>query len=202
MTSPPRPRSAPTGTVKEVKQPQDFHTRLANARRPERVVTICLNGDLAARIDNADAELTRLQDDGDRLSGKPQARTLAREIQDLREQMQASEQPFRIRAMPKRRWVEFIVEHPPRADDDADAAIGFNRDTFFDDLVRESIIDPVLTDDDWAALDEALTSATFDKLANAAWSINRGDVDIPFSARAFTTLQYSGETSKPLPAGE
>lgn len=185
------------------KAPLDFRSKLANAKRPERVVRVFLNGDLAAQIDDADADLRRISSESDdRLGGNPAERKLATHIEALRQEMQESEQAFRLRAMSRRRWTEFLTEHPARKDDEADANFGLNRATVWDALVRESIIDPELADDDWETLLDKLNSAQFEKLSDASWALNRGEVDIPFSARAFTTLQRSGETSKPQPAGE
>jgi len=48
-------------------------------------------------------------------------------------------------------------------------------------------------DEDWAALDQSLTSRQFDDLSDAAWSLNRREVDVPFSRAASRILRSEPE---------
>lgn len=186
------------------KEPQDFRAKLAAASLPERVVTIYLDGALLAELDQATAELEQAHTPGDddRFTGNSAARAAARRIEQLQAQMAESQVQIRLRAVPRRRWLGFVAEHPPRDNDEGDTALGVNTATFYDALIRECMIDPQLSDDEYEQLLDALTSKQFDTLADAAWGINRRDVDVPFSGLASVILRNSGETSKPQPAGE
>jgi hypothetical protein len=63
--------------------------------------------------------------------------------------------------------------------------LGACGDTLFPALVRASTVDPQLDDAEWAELlDEKLTDRQFSDLTDAAWFLNRGEVDIPFSRAA------------------
>ncbi|KPC64591.1 hypothetical protein, partial [Streptomyces chattanoogensis] len=91
-----------------------------------------------------------------------------------------------------------------------DKYLGVNVTTFFDALIRASAVG--LDDDDWRVLlgdseaerarltaegreDEIeegkLTDRQYDRLADAAWGLNREDLDIPFSPDASRILRVS-----------
>ncbi|MCX4470446.1 hypothetical protein OOK41_09020 [Micromonospora sp. NBC_01655] len=175
----------------------DFKALLAAARLPERAVPVCLRGDLTAEFEDLERQLddalrtltTSIEGDG--------SAAIAECMEALREQMAAHTYQFRLRAMTRPRWHQFIGEHPPRKDgneiDARDRVRGVNIETFFPALVRESVIDPVLDEQEWTLLlDEALTDRQFDELASAAWDLNRGGVDIPFSPVASRMTRGSG----------
>lgn len=180
-----------------VKQPQDFKAKLAKASLPERSVDLCLNGALRADYDQLQTELVQMTADGSgRLGGNPQARAVAEQMQALRDEMADSEVTVTLRALPNARWMQLVTDHAPRKDNTGDATVGYNQATFYPALIRESFVDPVLDDDEFTQLLDALNSHQFDELANAAWALNRGDVRVPFSALASETLRNSGETSQ------
>jgi hypothetical protein len=178
----------------------DFKARLKAAKLPERTVSICLRGDLVAEFEELERQLaeairtpaTSLEGDG---SGP-----IAERMEELRRQMLEDTTPFRLRAMPKPRWRAFVGEHPPRKGDDGeiddrDRIIGVNVDTFYTALIRASVVEPALDDEDWEALlgdDGVLTSRQFDDLADAAWGLNRREVDVPFSPAASRMTRGSG----------
>lgn len=175
----------------------DFKTLLAAAKLPERTVPICLRGDLVAEFDDLERQLddalhrpaTSLEGDG---SG-----AIAERMEQLRQEMRQHSYLFRLRAMTRPRWHAFVAAHPPRRDGDEvdarDRIRGVNVETFFPALVRESVVDPTLDDAEWSLLlDESLTDRQFDELANAAWALNRGEVDIPFSPVASRMTRSSG----------
>ncbi|WBB73230.1 hypothetical protein O7602_26680 [Micromonospora sp. WMMD1128] len=173
--------------------------RIKAARLPERTVPICLRGDLNAEFEELERQLeealripaTSLEGDG---SG-----AIAERMEELRRQMRDETTTFRVRAMPPPRWRAFCAEHPPRKDDEGnidarDRLLGVNTETFYEALIRVSVIDPVLDDDDWAALlgdGGVLTDRQFSDLAEAAWSVNRREVDVPFSPAASRMTQGS-----------
>jgi len=88
-----------------------------------------------------------------------------------------------------------LRDHPPRKGDDGDKAMGLNTETFFDALIPLSIVDPELNEDQVSRLMDALSSAQYDKLLEAAWSLNRRDVSVPFSPLASLTAGSTDEKS-------
>jgi hypothetical protein len=128
----------------------------------------------------------------------------------LQVQMRDSTVPFVLRALRPSRWAGLQTEHPPRKGDDGkmlpEDMMGVNSQTFFVPLIRESVISPVLDDDDWVGLlgqtaeghdlvdDEGggLSDAQLDALGGAAWRLNRSAVDIPFSRAASAILRSIG----------
>jgi hypothetical protein len=172
-------------------EPKDFLTMMADARLPERTVPICLRGDLTA----AHEELERKLEDAQRrpvdsLEGNGTGE-LAEQILALEAAMRDHSYTFVVRALPKPAWRKFVAEHGPRVDpvtgdpDAGDVRVGFNQETFYDDVVRACVIDPVLDSAGWTELlDTKLTDRQIGDLADAAWAVNRGTVDVPFSHAA------------------
>lgn len=195
----------------------DIKALLRSSRRAERSVPICLRGDLVAQFEELDRQLAEA---ATRSAAKPndtrlanpavaEGQRLAEAMLALQDQMRSSTVMFRLRALAPKRWQELTAEHPPRKGDDGkvheEDQTGVNMATFFEPLLRESVVDPVLDDDDWVLLygrDEpdpndpdaghhGLSDAQFDLLSGAAWSLNRRVVDVPFSSAASRILRNS-----------
>lgn len=180
--------------------------KIRRARLAERTVPLCLDGALVAEIEAAERELKRLTERPpvDSLEGGGELRAAAGRVEQLREQMAESTVEFRLRAIPGNRWQAVLDEHPPRRDeggtvDVRDRAIGVNVDSFFPALVRRCLVSPELDDEDWTALfgsdevDGALTDRQCDQLYDAAWALNRKEVDVPFSLAASRILASAPE---------
>lgn len=165
----------------------DFKTLLAGARLPEIVVHLCLRGDLVAEVAMLTAELKRIQGQpSDSLAGNGAAEVIDR-IEGLQQEMREHTYPVRLRALSRPAWRDLCEAHPPRLDDDGDMlpadrmAGGVNQETIREPLIRLSMVDPELTDAEWRDLDSKITDSQFEDLAKAAWNLNQGKVDIPFS---------------------
>jgi hypothetical protein len=173
----------------------DIHAALSGAQLPERSVAVCLRGDLTAEIESAERELRAAEaDPGAGMEDAGRLRELAEHVERLRDEMRAASVDVRLRALPRWRWSELMRAHPPRDDSDSDKALGVNEETFFDALVRACLVEPELSDEDWARLLSVLTSAQYDALATAAWTVNRGSVDVPKSLVASRILRtYADE---------
>jgi hypothetical protein len=173
---------------------QDFKTLLAGARLPERTVPICLRGDLVAEFETLDRQLEALTGrEADSLEGNG-SDALAERIEALRQQMRDASYTFRLRALARHEFRQLFTDHPPRRDPDTqefnprDVNVGVNMDTFFDALIQACTVDPQLTDDQWVELLGAkLTDRQHGTLADAAWYLNRGEVNVPFSQAASLT---------------
>ena len=167
-----------------------FRDMLRDAKLPERSVSICLRGDLAADHENAERDLaTARRDTTDSLEGSGVGAYIDR-IEKLQADMAEHTYPFRLRALPRAAFRELIAGHPPRRDEAGepvreDVAIGVDNSTFFNALIRTCTIDPELSEDEWQnLLANLLTDRQFSDLADAAWYVNRGEVDVPFSLAA------------------
>jgi hypothetical protein len=179
---------------------------IAGARRPERIVEIPMRGDLQAEMGQLEERLIELEaakaKPGASLSGSPEAAPIAARIEELRAEMRESVVEFRVRALPKVRgrgsvrkeptWDELKDANPPRDDNADDKQQGVNLDEFHEQLLRLSIVDPVLDDEDWAALLDVLTDGTYSLLVNQCYAVNRRDIDVPFSSAALQILRSSG----------
>lgn len=170
---------------------------IRSAKLPERIVHLCLRGDLAAEHERLSAELSAAQrSNTTSLAGNSHAARLAEDIRALEELMAESTVAFRLRALPRRQWAQLVAAHPPRRDEggrvvDTDAS-GVNIDEFMADALRRCVVDPVLADEDWTSLvDECLTDAQYTQLSDAAWALNRREVDVPFSLAASRILRAS-----------
>lgn len=172
----------------------DIKTALASARRPEKVVPICLRGDLLGEFDAAESELQQLEKtvlSAPSLAAGGRRRQIAERLDALRQQMLDESVPFRLRGLGRAAWTQLMSEHPPR--DDAERAMGMNGGTFFPALVRASVVEPEISSEEWdTLLADVLTSAQFEALADAAWAVNRSGVDVPFS-RAALRIQSTSE---------
>lgn len=171
--------------------------KLAKARLPERTVQICLNGDLIARHEEAERELEQAKRrPSDSLAGDGTA-GVAERIEALETEMRESAETFVLRALPQKKsrhddrpsWRELLDRHPPRRGDDgeiidADKGLLINTTTFYEDLVKVCTVSPEMDDEDWETLFEVITNSQYQDLTMAAWLLNRGEVDIPFSLAA------------------
>jgi hypothetical protein len=168
---------------------KNFKAMLAEAKLPERTVEICLRGDLVADHETAERQLEQADKQGsDSLAGSG-AGEIADRLEALEQEMREHTYEFRLRALPKPAWRKLCGEHPPRRGEDnetvePDRYVGINAETFYEAMIRSCLVDPELDDESWAQLSEALTDRQFEDLSDAAWAVNRREVDIPFSRAA------------------
>lgn len=167
---------------------KNFKAMLDEAKLPEATVMICLRGDLAADHERAERELEQAEQAGaDSLAGSG-AGELADRILALEDEMREHTYEFRLRALPRAQWRALCAAHPPRKAEDGSVVdtdrIGVNAETFYDAIIRACLVDPELDDADWNQLVEALTDRQYDEISDAAWALNRREVDIPFSHAA------------------
>lgn len=175
----------------------NFDTLLGQAKLPEMTVPICLRGDLAAEHELLDRQLEKLVDQPVAKLGGDGRGELKQRIQALEAEMESATYPFRLRALSRPAYREFTADHPPRktdsgAVDERDEGLGVNAETFFEALIRRCLVDPVLDDDSWARLVDALTDRQYNRLADVAFGLNRRDVDVPFSHAASQLNRSSG----------
>jgi hypothetical protein len=174
---------------------KNFKTMLAEAKLPERTVMICLRGDLAAEHEHAERELAEAaKTASDSLAGSGVGE-IADRIDALEGQMREHSYEFRLRALKRPDWRALVDQHQPRKGDDGLVVptdrIGVDVSTFYDAILRACLVDPELTDEEFAQLLDSITDRQYDELTEAAWALNRKEVDIPFSRAASEVKRIS-----------
>lgn len=176
-----------------------FAEKLAKAKLPRRTVEICLAGDLVAEFENLERQLDEaarrpasdsIEDDGG-------VTAIAEQMEALRQQMREDSHTFVVQALPRPAYQRLKDEHPPRESEDGeirreDVILDANYDTFLTPLLRASLVDPVLDDATWADLESKISDSQFNALVNAAVTVNKGGLSVPFSRAASAILSSSG----------
>lgn len=98
---------------------------------------------------------------------------------------------FVVQDIGAKRWRELVAKHLPRKGNQYDEMVGYNTDTFgdallkFDDGNRRTVVAPAFGTkserDEW--LDDALSTADFDSILEAALRVNRGRLADPKDVR-------------------
>jgi len=196
-----------------------YTDRLKGAKLPERSVPVCLRGDLVAEWEQAERDLERAQKQPDHSKEGVGVGALVERIEALQAEMSEHTEKFRLRALPRHKFRKLVIAHPPRKDGDEeirreDNQLGLNRETFFPELIKASVVEPELDEDDWRELlgdtDEVraeleaggradeiregvLTDRQFGNLEDVAWFLNRADgIDVPFSRAASLARRTTG----------
>jgi hypothetical protein len=160
--------------------------KLAAAKLPEKVVTLCLRGDLLASHDQLINELADARREVASSLAGADLDPILDKIEALRQEMLDDSIDLRIRAMPSRNWDALIKAHPPRPDDELDQRLGYNAYAFYRQALIDSCVEPALDESDWLDLigdadqDGVLTDAQWDELTNTIYDLNRHRVSVPF----------------------
>lgn len=178
---------------------------LKSASKARRTVSLILNAELAD-------EWERLKDDLDDAARKdeqsgsmkdpyPETRGVLERMEELREQVAASEVTFEFGRM---EWVARAAlqsEHPPRPNNLLDKARGYNAETFVPALIRASCLSVTDTSGDttsdvpdevWDSLFATLSLRQVQKLHAGATQVNDEETQVPFSARSLLESQAFG----------
>jgi hypothetical protein len=170
-------------------------------KRPETRVKFCLDGDLKAAHEAAEAEYNaanakRLADP--RLGSS--TRKLAQAVLDIEEKMNEQSVSFLIRGLRRGEWTELTAEHEPRDGNALDSTYGFNIEALMTVAIPKSIaavengkgealpFDPAA---EWAPLAEDMTNSQYEDFVLAVLRVNAGRNDVPFSLSAFRATQDS-----------
>ena len=168
-------------------------------KRPETRVNFCLDGDLKAEHEAADAEYSAARARSvvdDRLNDP--AKDLAQKVIDLEDQMKASSVTFLVRGLPRGDWSGLKAAHAPRPDNATDKAYGFNVESLMLEALPKSIVSvensagEVLPFDpakEWDALADDMTDSQYEDFVLAVLRVNAGRNDVPFSLSAFRMIQ-------------
>lgn len=172
-------------------------------KRPETRVPFCLDGDLKAAHEAAEAEYTR---ENSRRLADPRlgstVRKLAEKVQDLEAQMQDSTVTFLIRGLKRGEWAELTAANPPREKNSMDANHGYNIEALMLTAIPKSIVgvennkgEPLPFDPatEWDGLAEEMTNSQYEDFVLAVYKVNAGRNDVPFSLSAFRATQDSAQ---------
>jgi protein required for attachment to host cells len=173
-------------------------------KRPETRVLFCLDGDLKAEHEAAEAELNaaRSRSLADARLNDP-AKDIARKVNDLEEQMKASTVSFLVRGMKRGDWNELVAAHAPREGNALDKSYGFNVEALMTAAIPKSIAGvenqagealPFVVAEEWDALADDMTDSQYEDFILATLRVNKGRNEVPFSLSAFRMIQASDQT--------
>jgi hypothetical protein len=172
-------------------------------KRPETRVPFCLDGDLKAAHEAADAEYVRANTK--RLADPrlgDSTRSLAQKVLDLEAQMQEATVSFVVRGLPRGKWADLKVAHPPRDENETDKSYGFNVESIMTEAIPASVVRvenqagealPFTPADEWEALADDMTDSQYGDFVLAVLRVNAGRNDVPFSLSAFRMTQDSAQ---------
>ena len=173
-------------------------------KRPETRVAFCLDGNLKAEHEAAEAEFNELRARtlGDARLNDP-TKELARKVHYIEDAMKASTVEFIIRGMKRAEWNDLVAAHAPREDNTLDKSYGFNVEALMtvaipkgiagvENQAGETLDFDVATE--WEALAEDMTDSQYEDFVLATLRVNKGRNEVPFSLSAFRMIQDSDQT--------
>lgn len=107
-----------------------------------------------------------------------------------------------LEAIPHRALQALYDEHPPRKGNKADESVGYNHETFQAALVRASVVEPQVTDEQWAEFLESVPAGRLTRLYVVADELTGTDVNLPKSSAATTLTRLRGLERKRRPDTE
>lgn len=167
---------------------KSFDEVLAQAKLPERTVTLCLREDLVAEYERLDGELRSASRTAPSLGEPAPATVIARRMEELRQEMVAHQVDFRLRAWPARKFAKLRDAMPAKQDGQTDDEFEDVWHATVCDLVSKMLVDPKATAEQVAGLAENLAESQWKELSNGAWDINARGQAIPFSVAASAIL--------------
>jgi hypothetical protein len=176
-----------------------FDEVMAMAALPERVVPLIVAGDHLQRIAELEREIANTPAPTS-LGDRNPVSDIIDEIERLMEEMRGSEVEFHLRAVGGKQWDRLTVAKPMRQKDETTDSYG---DRWFDWMcihVAATCTDPVMTPQQVAQLAAKLPGSSWDRLGSECWSLNSGEVSIPFFVAGSARTPSSGETSRLQPA--
>lgn len=172
---------------------------IGQVRRPEKTVPICLAGDLQAEFEDLERDLAVARDqpaEGTLAGGaNPMATQIAQQIMELRERMREHTTVFRFRGLPRKEYSDLVAKCPPTEEQKRQGS-DVDWDVFPVRLVAACCVSHEMDEEAAGQLADALTQAQWDSLYAASFSVNKRDVDVPFSYAASAILQSSRRNSK------
>lgn len=164
--------------------------------RPTGAVKLYRDQALYQEWEAAQQDLSADPTKDDRETGRP----LAKKVSDLEARMNQTALTFHVQALPRKRFAELELEHPPRDGVPGDEDFGVNVETFFDAVMMEpgsliSVTDAEGNSVEFSAQTDWSEAA--DEMANGQWTlfalelfqVNRGRTSAPKSLVASAMMR-------------
>lgn len=165
---------------------------------PEKDFPVCVDPDLVAEYEQLVEMRDAAKEAGAGSLAGGNTAEIDGQIAAIQAQMEESTVVLKLRALGRLRWKALKDEHPPRKGDDGktipeDIFVGVNRQSFFNALVRETIVAPVLDSETLdLLLDEKLTDGQWEDLCTMAWNMNEAKISVPLSSAASPSRKSTG----------
>ena len=177
----------------------DIEDIIAEAKLPERSITLCLRGDLQAQWEDLERKLQRAEaNSDDTLAGDPEAQALAEQMEALAERMRATERTFLFRGLGSKEYSDLLAANKAPADKQDEAVDGLDWSTYPTALIAACAVDPAMTFEQAERLSNVLTNRQWDDLFSTALACNRSKVDVPFSLSA-SAIRAASAPRSPQP---
>jgi hypothetical protein len=176
--------------------PLTFAAVKAQIKRPRRIVPLVLDTEAAAEID-ALAELLERTQQRDATSGEvPLAPGVAKRLLEVERVAQDSATDFVLQAISHRAYRDLQKEHPPTAEQVAEAPVGqrvtYDPDSFAPALVLAQLLSPEPPEpDEWMAFWDELSDGLVRELYNVALEVQL--LTVQLGSRSATTEQVLRE---------
>lgn len=175
-------------------------------KRPTRLVSVCLDGDLTSEYEAVNAKLVeaRRAHIADSRMNSPVS-ALEKRHAELYAAQQENTVVFKLRGLPRHVWDRLKTEHPPRKDNELDEQYGFNTSELFEAAMQSegTIVEVTQGDEvvefsleDWQELSPNLTDGQWGDFVGALAELNAGKQLVPFSPAGYKKIQASAAKSK------
>lgn len=164
-----------------------------------RSVSVCMRGDLFARIDQLTEELQKASenDSGSLATG---TRRLAEEIEQVRQEAAAHSRTFVVAAIGDEAWSTLKADNKASKDEQADGK-RFN-DDFAPKAVAAACRTPKVSEKQARLLRERLSATQWAELFGAVVMANEGDARVPKAGLASAILRRFAHNSPTADPGE
>jgi hypothetical protein len=149
------------------------------ASLPVRVVPLCLAGELVEEHAQLERQLAELKP-ATSLEGSGK-QTILEALDAVRERMVDATVDFHLKALPARPWALFYSGMPARKEAESDEEWEPRIFAWQADMVSRVCVDPAMTADQVGELVDIIHARSWSVLANAAFMVNMGGIDIPNS---------------------
>lgn len=149
---------------------------------------MCIRGDLAGQAEALSDQISQVSGDWEPadLTEVHPGRELAAQLKAVREQMREAEVPFTLRYIGDKAYSDLLAAHP------SDNPNELFSDAFPKALIAACCADPVMDEDQAAALFEKLNQGEIKKLFDGAWDVHNSADTVPFSLAASALLAALG----------
>ena len=174
---------------------------LGEYEAPTTEVEVCPRPELVIRHQELERRLVEAGQSSSSSLADSGSKDLARELQELEQEMSETARKFRFRALSRRRWRSLLAAHPPLKQHKLDN-FDYHPETFPVAAIAACAIEPVMTPEDAGKLEDLLPLGQFQKLWGAVLDVNLGVSDAPKSMLATAILRMNGASSTTAAPGE